>query len=137
MAAALALYIRLGLPEPWEKLAVDVAEIPLLVYGGATAVGAFAIKLAGKSGIHPLAVVAGRERATTQPWKASRALLAVKRFSTCSTQCKNVAVWRTLAKSSRAGRKGVLKNVKAGKVSAVKYTFKIEETEEEGAYKSY
>lgn len=60
MTAALGLYVSLGLPEPWKKPAPQAAETPLLVYGGATAVGAFAIKLAKKSGIHPIIAVAGR-----------------------------------------------------------------------------
>jgi NADPH2:quinone reductase len=57
MTSALGLYKRLGLPAPWTP-AKDA--IPLVVYGGASAVGAFAIKLAVLSNIHPIIAVAGK-----------------------------------------------------------------------------
>ncbi|ORY06367.1 chaperonin 10-like protein [Clohesyomyces aquaticus] len=57
MTSAIGLYLRLGLPSPWTPA---TSPIPLVVYGGASAVGAFALKLAVKSDIHPLIVVAGR-----------------------------------------------------------------------------
>ena len=57
MTAAIGLYQRLRLPEPWR---VATTPIPLLIYGGSTAVGSFAIKLAQASNIHPLIIVAGR-----------------------------------------------------------------------------
>lgn len=62
MTAAVGLYSRLGLPEPWAPNAPAKTEerVPLLVYGAATAVGAFAIQLAKVSGIHPIIGIAGR-----------------------------------------------------------------------------
>ncbi|KAJ5296341.1 uncharacterized protein N7443_007234 [Penicillium atrosanguineum] len=57
MTAALGLYQILGLPLPWSPTS---APQPLVIYGGATAVGAFALKFAQLSNIHPLIVVAGR-----------------------------------------------------------------------------
>ncbi|KAI9730584.1 MAG: hypothetical protein M1834_005827 [Cirrosporium novae-zelandiae] len=57
MTAAIGLYQRLSLPLPWQP---TTEPIPLLIYGGATAVGAFALKLASLSNIHPLITVAGR-----------------------------------------------------------------------------
>jgi NADPH2:quinone reductase len=57
MTAALGLYQRLGLPLPWLP-AQD--RLPLVVYGAASAVGAFAVKLATLSNIHPIICVAGR-----------------------------------------------------------------------------
>jgi NADPH:quinone reductase len=57
MTAALGLYQRLGLPVPWFP-AQD--QLPLVVYGAASAVGAFAVKLASLSNIHPIICVAGR-----------------------------------------------------------------------------
>lgn len=60
MTAAVGLYQRLNLPLPWNPTS---EPLPLVIYGGATAVGAFAIKLACLSNIHPLIVVAGRGRA--------------------------------------------------------------------------
>ncbi|KAJ5128734.1 hypothetical protein N7448_002450 [Penicillium atrosanguineum] len=57
MTAALGLYQRLKLPLPWNP-ATD--PLPLVVYGGATAVGAFVIKFARLSNIHPLITVAGK-----------------------------------------------------------------------------
>lgn len=59
MTAAIGLYLNLGLPEPWKPLEKD-EKLPLIVYGGASAVGAFAIKYAKQSNIHPLIVVAGK-----------------------------------------------------------------------------
>ncbi|GKT63820.1 groES-like protein [Colletotrichum tofieldiae] len=60
MTAAIGMYAKLNLPEPWKKPSKGFVGTPLLVYGGATAVGAFTIKLARKSGIHPIIAVAGR-----------------------------------------------------------------------------
>jgi len=56
MTAAFGLYIGLKLPEPWQQ---TKSKTPLIVYGGASAVGAFVLKLAAHSNIHPLIVVAG------------------------------------------------------------------------------
>ena len=56
MTSAIGLYLRLGLPEPWRA---TTKPLPLIVYGGSGAVGAYAIKLAQASNIHPLIVVAG------------------------------------------------------------------------------
>ncbi|KAL3488397.1 chaperonin 10-like protein [Aspergillus germanicus] len=57
MTAALGLYQHLRLPLPWNP---TTEPLPLIIYGGATAVGAFAVKLARLSNIHPLIVVAGK-----------------------------------------------------------------------------
>lgn len=57
MTAALGMYQRLGLPLPW---APARERVPLVVYGAAGAVGAFAVKFAVLSGIHPIICVAGR-----------------------------------------------------------------------------
>ncbi|KAJ9319433.1 hypothetical protein DTO271D3_202 [Paecilomyces variotii] len=56
MTAALGLFARLQLPDPWTPAR---SPTPLIVYGGSTAVGSFALKLAVKANIHPLIVVAG------------------------------------------------------------------------------
>lgn len=60
MTASLALYQELNLPLPWNPAK---NRMPLIVYGGSTAVGAFAIKLAVLSNIHPIAAVAGKGEA--------------------------------------------------------------------------
>jgi NADPH2:quinone reductase len=59
LTAAVGLYEtrNLGLPNPWDPA---TKETPLVVYGGASAVGAYAIQLAKKSNIHPIITVAGR-----------------------------------------------------------------------------
>lgn len=57
MTAALGLHQRLGLPDPWTPA---TAPTPLVVYGGASAVGAYTIKLACLANIHPIIAVAGR-----------------------------------------------------------------------------
>ncbi|KAK3113061.1 hypothetical protein LTR53_010018 [Teratosphaeriaceae sp. CCFEE 6253] len=64
LTAAIALYHNLGLPLPWQQAQ---GKIPLLIYGGSTAIGTFAIKLAGQSKIHPLLVIAGKGRAVVEP----------------------------------------------------------------------
>lgn len=55
--AAVALYRTLGLPLPWEPA---TERGPFIVYGGATAVGAFGIKLLKAANVHPIVAVAGR-----------------------------------------------------------------------------
>ena len=57
MTSALALYALLDLPQPW---CPATTPIPLVIYGGASATGAFGIKLAQRSNIHPIIAVAGR-----------------------------------------------------------------------------
>jgi NADPH:quinone reductase len=51
MTAAVGLFLRLGLPQPFVPAS---KPIPLLIYGAASAVGSYAIKLAKHSNIHPL-----------------------------------------------------------------------------------
>jgi NADPH2:quinone reductase len=57
MTAAIGLHQRLGLPDPWTPAKEPT---PLVVYGGAAAVGAYVIKLACLANIHPIIAVAGR-----------------------------------------------------------------------------
>lgn len=57
LTSALGLYQRLGLPHPWQPA---TEPIPLVIYGAASAVGAYAIHLARRSNIHPLICVAGK-----------------------------------------------------------------------------
>ncbi|KAI0405810.1 GroES-like protein [Xylaria palmicola] len=60
MTSAVGLYLRLGLPQPWLPA---TEPIPLVIYGAASAVGAYAVQLAQRSNIHPLICVAGRSAA--------------------------------------------------------------------------
>ncbi|KUJ09452.1 GroES-like protein [Mollisia scopiformis] len=57
LTSALALYRHLALPFPWLPA---TSPIPLVVYGASAAVGAFAIKLAQNSNIHPIIAIAGK-----------------------------------------------------------------------------
>ena len=58
MTAAVGMYQRLeGLPLPWHPTSKPT---PMIIYGAAAAVGAFAIQLAQLSNIHPLICVAGK-----------------------------------------------------------------------------
>lgn len=57
LTSSVALYHNLKLPYPWEQ---SKTRTPLLIYGGTSAIGTFAIKLAVRSNIHPLIIVAGR-----------------------------------------------------------------------------
>ena len=56
MTSAEALFRTLALPGPWAPATTSTS---LLVYGGSSAVGAFAIKLAMLANIHPIVAVAG------------------------------------------------------------------------------
>ncbi|KAE9379911.1 putative zinc binding dehydrogenase [Stipitochalara longipes BDJ] len=56
MTAALALYQSLKLPLPWNPA---TSEKGILIYGGASAVGAFALQFAKLSGLSPIVAVAG------------------------------------------------------------------------------
>lgn len=60
LTAAIGLYQTANLPLPWNPTS---EALPLVIYGGASAVGAFAIKFAKLSNIHPLIVVAGKGKA--------------------------------------------------------------------------
>ncbi|KIW97565.1 uncharacterized protein Z519_01149 [Cladophialophora bantiana CBS 173.52] len=63
MTAAVGLFCRLGLPEPWVTVSQarkDAVAGGVVVYGAASAVGAFAVKLLVRSKIHPIICVAGR-----------------------------------------------------------------------------
>ncbi|KAL2811974.1 hypothetical protein BJX63DRAFT_397762 [Aspergillus granulosus] len=55
MTAALTLFQNLDLPLPWNPAKT---EIPVLIYGGASAVGAYALKFAKLSGLSPIITVA-------------------------------------------------------------------------------
>lgn len=57
LTAAIGLHQRLALPDPWTPAKEPT---PLVVYGGAAAVGAYVIKLASLANIHPIIAVAGR-----------------------------------------------------------------------------
>jgi NADPH:quinone reductase len=60
MTAAIGLYLRMSLPTPYMP-APEAQKTPIVVYGAASAVGAFAIKLVALSGLHPIICVAGRD----------------------------------------------------------------------------
>lgn len=62
MTAAIGVFSTLGVPEPWNTGKEDREAVKggVLVYGGASAVGAFALKLLVKADVHPIYTVAGR-----------------------------------------------------------------------------
>ncbi|KAL2186383.1 alcohol dehydrogenase-like protein [Thermothelomyces heterothallicus CBS 203.75] len=65
MTAAVGLYLRLGLPQPWTPATTQTqtqtqTQTPLIIYGAASAVGIYAVQLARRSNIHPILCVAGR-----------------------------------------------------------------------------
>ncbi|KAL7924641.1 GroES-like protein [Trichoderma austrokoningii] len=59
MTAAIALYQGLKVPLPTAIPEANAEKIPILIWGGATAVGAFALQLAKLSGLGPIITVAG------------------------------------------------------------------------------
>ncbi|KAK4194941.1 putative dehydrogenase [Triangularia verruculosa] len=64
MTAALGLYNKLNLPQPWSPdVSKDkVTDIPLLIYGASSAVGIYGLQFALRSNIHPLICVAGSSK---------------------------------------------------------------------------
>ncbi|KAL2194982.1 alcohol dehydrogenase-like protein [Corynascus similis CBS 632.67] len=61
MTAAVGLYLRLALPQPWSPAPpTPTTQTPLIIYGAASAVGIYAVQLAQRSNIHPVLCVAGR-----------------------------------------------------------------------------
>ncbi|TID19599.1 hypothetical protein E2P81_ATG06766 [Venturia nashicola] len=69
MTAALGLYQRLGLPEPWQRNSIigkPFASEPLVIWGAGSAVGSYAIQLAARSNIHPLICIAGSSTSHVQ-----------------------------------------------------------------------
>ncbi|PVH81237.1 GroES-like protein [Cadophora sp. DSE1049] len=61
MTAALALYQHLSIPPPWNPISTSSspASLPIIIYGGASSVGAYALKLAKLSRCHPIITIAG------------------------------------------------------------------------------
>ena len=61
MLSNIPQYARLGLPEPWALVhaARPLTEGGVIVYGAASAVGAFVIKLLVRANVHPILAVAG------------------------------------------------------------------------------
>lgn len=57
LTAAVGLFARLRLPDPWLPA---TEPTPLIVYGAASAVGSYVIQLAKRANIHPLLCVAGK-----------------------------------------------------------------------------
>lgn len=63
MTSAVGLFCRLGLPEPWvgvSQARKDALAGGVVVYGAASAVGAFAVKLLVRAQLHPIICIAGR-----------------------------------------------------------------------------
>ncbi|RDW77884.1 hypothetical protein BP5796_05736 [Coleophoma crateriformis] len=57
ITAALGLYHHMQLPAPWTP---TKARTPIIIYGASSAVGAFAVKLASLSNLHPIIAVSGQ-----------------------------------------------------------------------------
>jgi len=57
MTAAMALFSRLPLPQPWSPTS---HPLPLIIYGASSSVGCYAIQLARRANIHPLILIAGK-----------------------------------------------------------------------------
>jgi NADPH:quinone reductase len=62
MTALLAVFVKLGLPEPWARFRDPSVKDGVVVYGGSTAIGAYAIKLLQKADIHPVYAIAGKAK---------------------------------------------------------------------------
>ncbi|KAK5057875.1 hypothetical protein LTR84_011876 [Exophiala bonariae] len=57
MTAAMALFSRLPLPQPWSPVS---HPLPLIINGASSSVGCYAIQLALRANIHPLILIAGQ-----------------------------------------------------------------------------
>lgn len=62
MTAAVGLYLRLALPQPWNPEIPNLKEIPLIIYGASSSVGIYTLQLALRSNIHPILCVAGNAK---------------------------------------------------------------------------
>ncbi|KAK9238560.1 chaperonin 10-like protein [Lipomyces kononenkoae] len=67
LTAAISLFRRQGLPPPWDPLSSSSEPLPLIVYGASSALGAFAIKLARLSNIHPIIAICGASHEIVDP----------------------------------------------------------------------
>ncbi|KAF2173688.1 hypothetical protein M409DRAFT_15963 [Zasmidium cellare ATCC 36951] len=68
MTAAVGLFARLRLPQPFSSSTAPREPQPLLIYGAAGAVGLYTTKLAVHAGFHPLICVAGAGASAVEPW---------------------------------------------------------------------
>ncbi|KAI8942773.1 hypothetical protein NX059_000817 [Plenodomus lindquistii] len=63
LTAAIALYHNLGLSPPWMPATTPT---PVLIYGASTGLGAYAIKFAARSNLHPIIAIAGKGRSMVE-----------------------------------------------------------------------
>ncbi|KAI9091549.1 hypothetical protein DFS34DRAFT_688545 [Phlyctochytrium arcticum] len=73
-----AAFHNLGLPTPWRPRKDSDPEIPFIMYGGSTAVGGFALKLAKLSNIHPLITVCGKGQEFVESLKAADHIISYR-----------------------------------------------------------
>lgn len=74
MTAALALYQHLKIPPPWNPVP-EGSTLPVIIYGGASAVGAYALKLAKLSNCNPIITVAGQGIPFVESLNAAHAIV--------------------------------------------------------------
>jgi NADPH2:quinone reductase len=53
------MYCLQGLPPPWSPRPSSADQLPLIIYGASSALGAFSIKFAKASNIHPIIAIGG------------------------------------------------------------------------------
>jgi hypothetical protein len=96
MTAAVLLYSALEVPQPWAK---PTGKMPLVIYGAASAVGAYSVQLARRSGIHLLICVVGRG------WSLLRVLWIRVPVTLCRIIGRGVSSWSKIsARRSRRAR---------------------------------
>jgi len=120
MTAALALFHGLGLPEPWvgdvSQARRDAQAGGVVIYGAASAVGAFAIKLLKRASIHPIIAVAGR---------------GIPFVETIIDRSKGDTVI-----DYRGGEKAVVDSLKAAIPSGQKLLYAFDAVSENGSYQN-
>lgn len=106
----------LGLPAPWEKSAErrEASKGGVVVYGAASAVGAYVIKLLQKSDIHPIICVAGR---------------GIDFVKSLISEDKGDTIV-----DYRNGHDAVVKGIKAGVKSGEKLRFAFDAVSDHGSY---
>jgi NADPH2:quinone reductase len=65
--SAISLFRRQSLPPPWSPRTPSAPPLPLIIYGASSALGAFTIKLARASNIHPILAIAGSSTSHITP----------------------------------------------------------------------
>lgn len=133
--AAVALFNRLGFPEPWAYGRSEDKEKKnhLLVYGASTAVGAYAIKLASVANIHPIVAIGSPNSEFVKPfldeskgdrllnykeWKSEEDMIKAVQSAAKEAGLEDGRFWNVFDGVSETGTFDVLSKALAGPPNA-------------------